>query len=147
MMKKALLLVLAALSLPAAALDAGGAVRVTPLMRTTSSWDGKPLAYPTGKAEVTMLIVEIAPGGETGWHEHGVSSFAYLLQGELEVRLADGRTNRLRAGDPLAEVVGVLHNGRVIGEQPVRILVMYTGAEGMGLTKAHPEFTPGKPTP
>lgn len=142
-MKKLLCLLMAgALALPALALDASSTVKVTPLMRTTSSWDGKALAYPAGQAVATMLIVEIAPGGETGWHEHGVPSFAYLLQGELEVRLADGRTNRLKAGDPLAEVFGVLHNGRVIGEQPVRILVFYTGAEGIPLTTAHPEFTP-----
>ena len=128
------------LALPAAAIEASSTVRVTPLLRTAQSWDGKPIAYPAGAGEAVMLIVEIAPGGQTGWHEHGVPSFAYVLQGELEVRLADGRKNRLVAGDALAEVVGVLHNGRVVGDVPVRLVVFYTAGEGRPLTVAHPEF-------
>lgn len=143
MMRKMLcLLMLAGLVTEAVAIDAGAAVRVTPLMRTTTSWDGRALVYPEGPAEATMLIVEVAPGGETGWHEHPVPSFAYMLAGELEVSLADGRKNRLKAGDTLAEVVGVIHNGRNVGSEPVRILVFYTGVQGKPLSAAHPEFHP-----
>lgn len=130
------------LALPALAIEATSAVRVTPLLRTAQSWDGKPIAYPGGAGEAVMLIVEIAPGGQTGWHEHGVPSFAYVLQGELEVSLADGRKNRLVAGDALAEVVGVLHNGRAVGETPVRLVVFYAAGDGRPLTVAHPEFRP-----
>lgn len=138
----AALLVLLAIALPSQALEATNAVRVTPLMKTTATWDGKPISFPAGAGEATMLIVEIAPGGETGWHEHPVHSFAYLLEGNLEVTLADGRSNQLKPGDSLAEVVGVIHNGRVIGTTPVRILVVYTGAKGQALTTPHPEFRP-----
>ncbi len=142
-MKKGLcLLWLAAWALGAQAIDANLAVRVTPLMRTQASWDGQPIVYPPGKAEASMLIVEIVPGGETGWHEHAVPSFAYMLAGELEVSLADGRKNRLKAGDTLAEVVGVIHNGRNVGSEGVRILVFYTGAASLPLSKAHPDFRP-----
>lgn len=37
-----------------------------PVLKTKTSWDGKDIEYPQGKAEVTGMIVEIAPGGETG---------------------------------------------------------------------------------
>ena len=124
------------------ALDASPAVRVTPLLKTQESWDGQPIRYPQGKPEVVMLHIEIAPGGQTGWHEHDVPSFAHVLEGELEVTQADGRKRRLGPGDSLAEVVGVIHNGRVLGERAVKLVVVYTSAEGYPLSRPHPEFVP-----
>jgi quercetin dioxygenase-like cupin family protein len=138
-----------ALSLPfvVQALDDSAAVKVTPLAKTTGSWDGKPTVYPAGAAEVTTLIVELAAGAQTGWHEHPVPSFAYVMEGTLEVTREGGATKVLRAGDMLAEVVGTLHNGRALGGQPVKLLVLYTGAAGQKLTIAHPEFAPAPDKP
>lgn len=112
----------------AQALEPSASVKTTTLMKTTSSWDGTPLAYPSGQAEITGLLVEIAPGGETGWHQHPVPSFGMLLEGELEVRLKDGSVKRLKAGDTLAEVVNTLHNGRSAGTTPLKLVVFYAGA-------------------
>ena len=111
----------------ASAVDENTALKVTPLLKTTTSWDGKPIVYPKGQSEVTALIVEIAPEGETGWHEHPVPAFGYIMEGELELRLATGEVKILHPGDVLPESVGVLHNGRNIGEEPVKILVFYHG--------------------
>lgn len=116
------------------ALDPAPGVRVTPLLKETSSWDGKPIVYPQGQAEVTSLLIEIAPGAETGVHSHPVPSFAYLMEGTLEVTADDGRVKRLHAGDALAEVVNRPHNGRNVGTTPVRIVVFYMGAVGTSLT-------------
>lgn len=118
----------------AAALEAGQTVSVTPLLKTTTSWNGQPLAWPAGPAELTGLIVEIAPGGETGWHQHPVPSFGVITQGELEVRLKDGSARRFHTGDAIAEVVDTLHNGRNVGSGPLRILVFYAGTVGQPLT-------------
>ncbi len=120
------------------ALDATSGVQVTPLLKTSQSWNGAALTYPTGQAEVTALLIEIAPGKQTGWHLHPVSSFAYILSGTLEVTLADGRVKRLQAGEPLAEVVNTAHNGRALGDAPVKLVVFYTGAVGTPLTVAVP---------
>ncbi|MBA5687515.1 cupin domain-containing protein [Rugamonas apoptosis] len=124
------------------ALDNTAAVKVTPLMKTSSSWDAKPIAYPAGAAEVTALIVEIAAGGQTGWHEHQVPSFAYVMEGTLEVTRATGETKVLRVGDMLPEVVDTLHNGRSLDGKAVKLLVLYTGSSEKKLTVPHPEFTP-----
>ena len=126
----------------ASALDNSASVKVTPLLKTSTSWDGKPLVYPQGPAEVTALIVEVAAGGQTGWHEHSVPSFAYILEGTLEVTQGNGATRVLHAGDTLSEVVQTLHNGRALGDKPVKLFVLYTGTVGQPLTFAHPEFTP-----
>jgi quercetin dioxygenase-like cupin family protein len=121
-------------SFDATALDPAEGVSVTPLAKETASWDGKPIVYPGGQAEVTALLVEVAPGAQTGWHCHLVPSFAYLLEGTLELALDDGRTKRLQAGDALAEVVSRLHNGRNVGSTPVKLVVFYTGAAGLPLS-------------
>lgn len=123
-------------SLPATAfaLDPGEGVVVTPLVKTTTSWDGAPLAYPTGTPEVTGVMIEIAPGAETGWHLHPVPCFAMMLQGTLDVALKDGRVNHLKPGDAFAEVVNTWHNGRNVGSDPAKLIVFYAGAQGLSLT-------------
>ena len=119
--------------------DLGPAVKVTPLLKTASTWDGRLIQYPSGSAEATGLLVELPVGGETGWHEHPVPSFAYVLQGDLEVQLRDGRSKRLHVGEAFAEVVNTPHNGRNVGAEPVKILVFYTGLVGTPVTLKHLE--------
>jgi quercetin dioxygenase-like cupin family protein len=122
----------------ALALEAGPGIKVTQIMKTTQSWDGKPLVYPAGQAEITAQIVEFAPGAETAWHQHPVPSFALILEGTLEVTLADGTKKLLQAGDPVAETVNTWHTGRNTGKTPVRLVVFYAGAVGQPLTVKKP---------
>ncbi|HAT33991.1 MAG TPA: cupin domain-containing protein [Janthinobacterium sp.] len=131
-----------AFSLPfsARALDNSAMVKVTPLQKTSNSWDGKAVVYPAGQAEVTTLMVELAAGGETGWHEHPVPSFAYVLEGTLEVRRQTGETKIVHTGEMLAEVVNTPHNGRALDGKPVKLLVLYTGSAGGKLSVPHPEM-------
>lgn len=122
------------ISLGTSALEATPVIKVTPLLKTTESWDHQPIVYPGGKAEVTAMLVEIAPGGETGWHLHPVPTFGLLLEGSLEVTLKDGQAKRLQPGEAMVEVMNTLHNGRNVGKKPVKIAVFYAGAEGQVLT-------------
>src|SRR6056297_562368 len=107
----------------------------TTVLETSTSWDGKLLQYPKGEAKVTGVLLEIAPGTETGWHLHSSPNFGYVLDGVLQVRLEDGRTKQLKAGEALAEVVNTYHNGKNIGEIPVKIVVFYIGTTDQALTK------------
>lgn len=118
----------------APALDASASISASTVPQAESSWDGKTIEYPAGKAEVTGMMIEIAPGGETGWHLHPVPSFAMVLEGELEVQLKNGAVKNLKAGEALAEVVDALHNGRNVGAAPVKLVVFYTGAVGQRLS-------------
>lgn len=110
------LLVGLALMLPVQAIEQTKAVKVTPMLKTQTSWDGQPLQYPAGQAEVTGMVVE----------------------GELEVALKDGRRNRLKAGDALAEVVNTAHNGRNVGTVPVKLVVFYAGSKNQPLSQKIP---------
>lgn len=109
-------------------------IKATTILKTETSWDGQPLVYPEGQAEITGMIIEIAPGAETGWHSHPVPSFGILLEGELEVTLADGQKKLIKTGDAVAEVVNTIHNGRNVGEGVVKILVFYAGATDKPIT-------------
>lgn len=108
-------------------IEASDSVTVTPLLKTQETWDGKPIVYPTGKAEITGMLIEVAPGGETGWHLHPVPSFGMVMEGELEVELKSGKTRVMKAGESVAETVNELHNGRNKGTVPVKLLVFYAG--------------------
>jgi quercetin dioxygenase-like cupin family protein len=132
--KNLLLAIACVLPLSASALEFGTDVKVTPVLKTTTSWNGAPIAYPAGKPEITGLLLEIAPGGETGWHQHPVPSFGMVLEGTLEVTLKDGKTKRLGPGEAIAEVVDTLHNGRNVGTTPVKLVVFYAGVVGTPLT-------------
>ncbi len=131
------LLFLSVLQVEAPAQDSP-AVKITPLLKTTTSWDGRPIVYPKGQAEITGVIIEIAPGGQTGWHLHPVPCFGCIMEGELDVTLKDGRVKHMKAGEALAEVVNTLHNGRNTGKTPLKLLVFYAGAVGSSLTVKEP---------
>jgi quercetin dioxygenase-like cupin family protein len=129
------IVVLALVCQPTAfALETSTAVKASVILKVDTSWDDKPIIYPEGKPEITGFIIEIAPGGETGWHLHPVSSFGLVLEGELEVQLKSGALKRLKAGEALAEVINTLHNGRNLGSIPVKLVVFYAGAVGQKLT-------------
>lgn len=132
--KNLLLAVAFVLPLSASALEFTSDVKVTPVLKTTTSWNGAPITYPAGKPEITGLLLEIAPGGETGWHQHPVPSFGMVLEGTLEVTLKDGKTKRLGPGEAIAEVVDTLHNGRNVGTTPLKLVVFYAGVVGTPLT-------------
>lgn len=116
------------------ALEQSSSVKVSTVLKAETSWDGKPIEYPSGKAEVTGMVIEIVPGGETGWHLHPVPSFGMVLEGELEVQLKNGAVRRLKPGEALAEVVNTLHNGRNVGTVPVKLVVFYVGSVGQPLS-------------
>lgn len=115
-------------------LEESASIKASTILKTETSWDGKPIEYPSGKAEITGMLVEIAPGGETGWHLHPVPSFGMVVEGELQVQLKSGEVKQLKPGEALAEVVNTLHNGRNVGSVPVKLIVFYAGAVGQKLT-------------
>jgi len=132
----------ALLPIAAHAIEPSKTVKVTPLLKTTQSWNGAPIKYPEGQAEISALMIEIAPGGETNWHEHPVPSFGMLLEGTLEVSLPDGKKKLMKAGEALAEVIATPHNGRNVGTTPVKLIVFYAGAVDKQLTVPRPDAKP-----
>ncbi|MET4633654.1 cupin domain-containing protein [Kaistia defluvii] len=107
-------------------------VKVKRILQTTTTTSGDPIHYPSfTDPEVQSLIVEIPAGGETGWHTHPVPAYAYILAGTIEVDSEGGAQRIFKAGDSFAEMVDHRHNGRVVGDETVRILMIVTGQKGM----------------
>jgi quercetin dioxygenase-like cupin family protein len=110
--------------------DYDGGVKVTLIKKATTASNGQKLAYPcAGNAEVTALIVEIPPGGNTGWHSHPVPVYAFVLSGKLTVEVDPGDPYRIKEGEALFEVLNTPHLGKNLGKEPVRLAVFYTGVE------------------
>ncbi|MDC9825472.1 cupin domain-containing protein [Devosia sp. ZB163] len=100
---------------------------LTPLVQGGSDVLGRPLAYPEGTPNVTSAIVTVPPGGETGWHEHEVPLFAYILEGELTVDYGEKGKKTYKAGEAVLEAVGWSHNGTNTGTVPMKLVAVYMG--------------------
>jgi quercetin dioxygenase-like cupin family protein len=115
----------------AAALAQPPGATVDPLLETDETVLGQPFFYPKGDAKITSSMVTLPPGSETIWHIHPVPLFAYVLQGELIVDYGSAGERVYRKGDSLVEAFEWPHMGRNGGRGPVKILVVYAGAEGV----------------
>ena len=112
---------------------------VKELVKTTQRWDGDFLpAYPQGQPEVTMLRISIPAGTRLDTHRHPVINAGVLISGQLTVVTTDGKTLRLKAGDPIVEVVNTLHYGINQGKVPAEIIVFYAGVTDTPITVAEP---------
>ena len=101
------------------------------LIESQLSWNGDSLpSYPEGKAKISIVKVTIPPHSELPNHYHPVINAGIMLKGELTVIDEKGNTLHLKAGDPIIEVVDVVHYGKNEGDEPVEIVVFYAGTEG-----------------
>ncbi|HVU41275.1 MAG TPA: cupin domain-containing protein [Xanthobacteraceae bacterium] len=106
------------------------------LLDTTETVIGQPLTYPAGTADVTVAIITVPPGAETGWHIHAVPLVGYILEGTLTVDYGDKGTRIYPAGSALVEAMNWPHDRMNRGSVPVRILAVYAGAKGMPTAEA-----------
>ena len=127
----ALCLGLSGLALAAGPVPARDVAPVVPLLDDSATVLGQPLSYPTdGTAKVESVLVTMQPGEQTGLHKHPYPTYGYILQGELTVDYANGKSRIYKEGDALLEAVNMYHNGRNTGTQPARILVVFMGVDG-----------------
>ena len=102
------------------------------LLSTNKTVLGQTLSYPTGApAKVTAAIITMLPGEQTGWHQHDVPMFGYILEGEVTVDYGAAGTRVYRSGDALMEAIDVAHDGRNTGAGNARILAVFMGADGV----------------
>jgi quercetin dioxygenase-like cupin family protein len=92
----------------------------------------EPIRYPSGApALITAMEIVLQPGQQTGWHTHPMLLFGYILEGKLTVDYGPNGQRIYRKGDGLAEAINEAHNGRNMSENPVRILAVFIGIEGL----------------
>ncbi len=116
--------------------DYNKGITVSPLLVTSTTADGAPIVYPeTDTPEVRVLLIEVPPGAETGWHTHPMPCYGYILSGSITVELADGTKHTFTKGQALAEIVNTAHNGKNTGTEPTRILMTVISSKGVPITK------------
>jgi len=107
-------------------------VSVRKVLTSTTVSDGSRIRYlRADDPEVSVLVVDVPPGGSTGWHSHPVPVYAYMLEGVLAVEMENGKTFEFRKGDAIIEVVNTGHNGYNPGREKASLVVFYTGAVGV----------------
>jgi len=115
-------------------------LRVEELVKTTKSWNGTRLPeYPEGQPEITILQISIPAGTRLETHSHPVINAGVLTKGELTVYTKNDEVLKLKAGDPIVEVVNTLHYGINEGNETAEIIVFYSGIEDMPITVIHPD--------
>lgn len=122
-------LIAGAVRLGAAAAD--GQPNLETLLDTETTNLGQPIRYPVaGAARITAVIVTLAPGEETGRHRHPVPLYGQVLSGQVTIDYGEQGIRTYRAGEAFMEAIDSWHNGRNSGEETLRILAIFIGAEG-----------------
>ena len=142
-------LVLAAAALTVAVAACSGGSSTASTTTTTVAPGGKPtsqqvldkqtrtildqlVAYPSGsQAQVSSAILTFAPGAKTGLHRHDAPLYVYVLEGTVSVTYDGGLVKEYSAGMGFLEAIGTAHDGENRTDQPVRLLVVNIGAEGV----------------
>ena len=105
------------------------ATKITPLMKQAIP------EYPGH--EVTMLTLDIPPGGGSAPHRHpGHHIFGYVLEGAYQIKLDDGAEKTLTAGETFYEAPGQLHavSRNASETAPAKVLVVILAESGKPIT-------------
>ena len=97
--------------------------------------DGAPdihLPVPAHARGLEVNVVEhgIAPGRSSGWHTHPGDEIAYVLKGQLELRIAGGPIRLLSPGDTYQIARGEAHVVSNNGTAPAAVLITYLKDRG-----------------
>lgn len=130
-MKQPGILAVAVLGLIATPAAAQVKFSATPILQSGTTAAGTSITYPqTDSAEVTALVLDIGPGGETGRHMHPYPTLVYVLEGAIDVEMDGGVVHTYKAGNSFLEAVNTLHNGKNNGTTPAKVLVVFVGVHG-----------------
>jgi quercetin dioxygenase-like cupin family protein len=64
---------------------------------------GSVLQFPNGPTEIEAHLVELAPGGSVGRHQHPGPCVMYVLEGQVVTQLDDGTKHTYEAGEAFVE--------------------------------------------
>jgi quercetin dioxygenase-like cupin family protein len=108
---------------------------VEQILKTDTTSLGQKIFYPAVQnGEVTMLKITIPSGKTTGWHEHNIPVFAYVLKGILTVEFEGNRTVQFKENSSFAEVIHTQHRGINKESSDLVLLAFYLGEKGKPLS-------------
>lgn len=99
--------------------------RVTVVNRASATVTGQPLGLPPSPWETVISVTDLAPGGVLPMHKHPWPRYAYVERGRLSVHYeAAGIIREFGPGEAVVEAIDQWHEGRVVGTEPVRLIVL-----------------------
>lgn len=100
---------------------------------------GQPIRAPAGDLRVSVGQTVLPPGGRLAAHKHPYPRIVNVLAGSLQVtNLDNGQVREVRAGDWVVDAVDQWHEAVVLGEEPVRLLVIDQAPPGAAVTILKP---------
>ena len=88
--------------------------------------------------DAVQAIAEFVPGGSAGRHTHPGEELSYVMEGTLVLEI-DGQPPRtLKAGDSFFVPAGKIHDGKNVGNGPLKVFATYIVERGK------PVATPAK---
>jgi quercetin dioxygenase-like cupin family protein len=116
MIRKLLLgLSVVAFACAGAALAQQGGIKRTPLQKAE---------FPDGYFSISG-IAEIPAGGSAGRHTHPGVELGYIMEGEADLILDGKPAQHLKAGDSYQIPMGAIHDAKVSGDKPLKVLTVY----------------------
>ena len=110
-------------------------VEIQELANSIKQWNGITLPkYPSGQPQIKILRIKIPSGVTLPRHYHPVINAAVILEGTLELYLANGTRKKYRKGEALIEVINTIHFGKAVGTEPVDLIVFYAGEQNKQTT-------------
>jgi len=111
------------------------------VLQTITTLTGQPLQFPLFRSVVTGVLVELAPGGQTGPQRFFVPTVLYLLEGTLTAEFEGSAPRAIAAGQAVVLSTNIASNGRNLGTTPARWLAV-TFADASKLAVSPPAAPP-----
>jgi quercetin dioxygenase-like cupin family protein len=80
--------------------------------------------FPEGYVTISG-IAEVPAGGSAGRHTHPGIEMGYLLEGEADLIIEGKPDQHLKAGDSYSIPAGAVHDAKVHGDKPLKVLGIY----------------------
>jgi len=91
-----------------------------------------------GTREATVLWIELAPGAAVPRHTHPGDEYATVVEGALELRVADQEPRRVIAGQSYHNPKGVPHETKNTGDGIARIVATFVVEKNLPMTSPAP---------
>jgi quercetin dioxygenase-like cupin family protein len=92
--------------------------------------------------EAVAARVEVAPGGQSGWHTHPGDEISVVNEGEVLLMVAGQPTRKVVAGEGFVIPAGTPHNAKNEGTAPTKLVGVYVVEKGKPL--ASPASAPAQ---
>ncbi len=96
-----------------------------PMASSTQTIIGQDFVYPTGSPLIKGYLIDIPVDKETSLHLHTIPLLGYVVSGTLEVDYGSKGKFVIEAGNAFVEAIEWCHIGRVVGDEPVKVMAFY----------------------